>query len=79
MENKWLTREEFEFERGNYSWCWVALEDGNVYTATYYNDHYYQGLDSAQYYIKDYIKAVMPIEKPKYPTIVGIDNLKEIE
>jgi hypothetical protein len=66
MENKWMTREEFE--KLNIDHCWIACDiEKKVLEVYFYNGRYYTVNDS-DFIHTDHIKAVMPIEKPEYPS-----------
>ena len=76
MQNKWMTRAEFENDKTNgiHFECWIAYELLNtkaVNRSYYFSGNYYDGRKSSNMYRKDNIKAVMPIEKPEYPKEVG--------
>ena len=69
MQNKWMTREEFERQAGDYSHCWVACDNGQLRLIDYQKGFYFYGRYELRHDLK--IKAVMPIEKPEYPKEVG--------
>ena len=71
MQNKWMTREEFERLNTGNTYCWIALDSDYVTSAYLYDGDYYESPNSNSRYSTNEIKAVMPIEKPEYPQEVG--------
>lgn len=69
MQNKWMTREEFT-DSGREGLCWVIC-DKDIKSAYFYEGVFWHYQTSFLKHSWNSIKAVMPIEKPEYPIVIG--------